>query len=55
MRDLDEVPGLPIRGARTLPAKLEAGREAALLARRLVTLVSDIDLGANALARCVMG
>ena len=43
---------LPIRGARALPARLEAGREAALLARRLVRLVDDIDLGADWLERC---
>lgn len=49
---LDEVPGLPIRGARTLPGKLEAGHQDALLARRLVTLVDDLDLGPDALARC---
>ncbi len=50
--DLDAVRALPIRGARTLPAKLAAGREEALLARRLVTLVGDVDLPDDALERC---
>ncbi len=42
--DLDAVARLPIRGAKTLPAKLEAGREAALLARRLVRLYDEVAL-----------
>jgi DNA polymerase-1 len=36
--DLDRVAALPVRGAKGLRAKLEAGREAALLSRRLVEL-----------------
>jgi 5'-3' exonuclease len=36
--DLDRVESLPVRGARGLRKKLEAGREAALLSRRLVRL-----------------
>lgn len=41
---LDEVERLPIRGARSLRAKLEAGREAALLSKRLATAVTDMPL-----------
>lgn len=54
-RILDEpaaVAALPIRGARTLPERLAAGREAALLARSLVRLRVDAPLPADALARC---
>lgn len=43
--DLSAVARLPLRGASTLPAKLEAGREAALLARRLVRLQDEVPLG----------
>lgn len=50
--DPDAVAALPIRGARTLPARLAAGRDAALLARRLVALRFDVPLGPDALARC---
>ncbi|GDX83625.1 hypothetical protein LBMAG42_54360 [Deltaproteobacteria bacterium] len=46
------VAALPIRGARALPARLSAGREAALLARRLVRLRIDVPLASDALARC---
>lgn len=42
--DLDAVARLPLRGAKTLPTKLAAGREAALLARQLVRLASDVPL-----------
>lgn len=38
---LDKVPGLPIRGAKSLAAKLEAGRESAFLSRRLATVASE--------------
>ncbi|MCB9745844.1 MAG: flap endonuclease [Alphaproteobacteria bacterium] len=53
--DLEAVTRLPIRGASGLPAKLEAGREAAMLARRLVTLRDDVPLPADALERCAQG
>lgn len=46
---------LPIRGASTLPAKLLAGREAALLARELVRLRDDAPLPDDALDRCRIG
>lgn len=38
---LDEVPTLAIRGARTLPAKLEQHRELAFLSRELATVAVD--------------
>ncbi len=50
--DLDGLTTLPIRGAKTLPRKLAAGREDAMLARRLVTLRADVDLGDEPLSRC---
>lgn len=50
--DLDAVAALPIRGAKSLRGKLEAGRDAALHARRLITLVDDCDLGADPLGQC---
>ncbi len=50
--DLSRVGSLGFRGARTLPAKLEAGHQAALHARRLVRLVDTADLGPDALERC---
>ena len=53
--DLDAVAALPIRGAKSLAKKLLAGRDDALLARRLVTLVQDVDMGADPLARCARG
>lgn len=42
--DLDAVAALPLRGARTLGARLLAGKEAAMLARSLVTLQQDAPL-----------
>lgn len=48
--DLDAVARLPMRGARGLPAKLLAGKDAALLARRLVTLQQDVALPDGVLA-----
>ena len=42
---LERISELPIRGAKTLGAKLETSREAAYLSRRLVTLKCDLDLG----------
>ena len=38
---LDRVAELPLRGARSLAARLEAGREAAFLSRRLALLADD--------------
>ena len=42
---LEEVEKLPIRGAKSLAKKLEAGQKAALKARSLVTLRHDVTLG----------
>lgn len=50
--DLEAVRALPVRGARTLPEKLAAGREEALLARTLATLRADAEVGPDALERC---
>lgn len=44
---LDEVAGLPIRGARSLAAKLEEHRDQALLSRRLATVVIDAPFDAG--------
>lgn len=52
--DLDGLKTLPIRGAKRLPEKLAAGRADAMLARQLVTLRQDVDLGVNPLERCLM-
>lgn len=52
--DLDAVAALPIRGARTLPGKLAAGREAALLARELVRLRDDVPVDGDILERARM-
>ncbi len=41
---LDEVPALPVRGARALAAKLEAGRELAFLSRQLTGIPTDLAL-----------
>lgn len=41
---LADIPALPIRGAKGLPAKLTAGRESAYLSRELVTLKRDLPL-----------
>ena len=43
--NLDTIPELPLRGARTLPDKLRAGHHLALQARTLVTLRRDVELG----------
>lgn len=45
--DLARVAALPLRGARSLAARLEAGREEAFLARRLVRLHDAVPLGAG--------
>ncbi|MGX1018964.1 DNA polymerase-1 [Pseudomonas sp. Y3 TE3536] len=42
--NLDKVPGLSIRGAKTLPAKLEEHREAAFLSYELATIKIDVPL-----------
>lgn len=44
---LEELPELPLRGARSLPAKLEAGREMAFLSRQLATVAFDAPAKAN--------
>ena len=41
-RRLDEVPGLPVRGAKSLRDKLELGREAAFMSRRLSVIPLDL-------------
>ncbi|MGQ9424853.1 DNA polymerase I [Gilvimarinus sp. F26214L] len=41
---LEEVPQLPIRGAKSLPAKLEEHREQAYLSHRLATIKTDVEL-----------
>ncbi|MEL6349793.1 MAG: 5'-3' exonuclease H3TH domain-containing protein [Myxococcota bacterium] len=43
--NLEQVKSVPVRGARTLAEKLAAGREGALLARRMIRLRDDVDLG----------
>jgi len=43
--NLDTVPELPIRGARSVQRRLEAGREDALQARKLVKLRDDVEVG----------
>ncbi|TBV03066.1 DNA polymerase I [Phytopseudomonas dryadis] len=42
--NLDKVPALPIRGAKTLPAKLEEHREMAYLSYQLATIKLDVPL-----------
>ncbi|UCJ17825.1 DNA polymerase I [Pseudomonas sp. MM211] len=42
--NLDKVPGLPIRGAKTLPAKLEEHRDMAYLSYQLATIKLDVPL-----------
>jgi 5'-3' exonuclease len=44
---LDEVAGLPLRGARAVAARLAAGREAAFLSRRLATIARDAPVTAD--------
>lgn len=43
-RRLDEVPGLSIRGAKSLAKKLEDSRDAALLSYELATIKCDVEL-----------
>jgi DNA polymerase-1 len=42
--NLDKVPGLPIRGAKSLPAKLEEHKEMAFLSYLLATIKIDVPL-----------
>ena len=42
--NLDKVPSLPIRGAKTLPAKLEEHRDMAYLSYKLATIKLDVEL-----------
>lgn len=42
--NLDKVPGLPIRGAKSLPAKLEEHRDMAFLSYQLATIKTDVPL-----------
>ncbi len=44
-RRLDEVEGLPLRGAKSLRRKLEEGRQDAFLSRRLATVETGLPLG----------
>ncbi|WP_248918145.1 DNA polymerase I [Pseudomonas entomophila] len=43
-QNLDKVPHLAIRGAKTLPAKLEEHRDAAFLSYELATIKCDVEL-----------
>lgn len=43
-QNLDKIPGIPLRGAKSLVKKLEDGREDAALAKRLITLRHDVPL-----------
>ena len=45
--NLDQVAGLPIRGAKTLGAKLLENRDMAYLSRRLATIKTDVELELN--------
>lgn len=44
---LERVAHLPVRGAKSLRDKLEAGREMATLSRQLVTIATDVQLQAE--------
>lgn len=46
--NLDQIPGLPVRGAARVVQRLEAAREAAFLSRRLARIVTDAPLPAAA-------
>ena len=43
-QNIDDVVNVPVRGAKSLGKKLEEGKENALKARKLVTLLDDVDL-----------
>lgn len=45
--NLDKVPSLPIRGAKSLPAKLEEHKEMAYLSYQLATIKTDVELDIN--------
>ena len=47
---LDRVPDLPLRGARSVARRLEAGRDEAFLSRRLARLAADAPAAADAAA-----
>lgn len=44
--NMDKIPALAIRGAKTLPAKLESQRDKAFLSYRLATIKLDVELPA---------
>lgn len=46
--NLDKIPSLPIRGAKSLPAKLEEHREMAYLSYQLATIKTDVPLNLSA-------
>ena len=46
--DLDSVKTLPIRGAKGIAAKLEAGKDSAFMSRELSQIVTDVPLPASA-------
>lgn len=46
-RHLEEVESMPIRGAKSVRAKLEKGREQAFLSRRLATIATDAPAAAD--------
>ena len=43
-RNLDRIPALAVRGAKSLPAKLEAEKEKAYLSYQLATIKTDVEL-----------
>jgi len=45
--DLDRVPGLKLRGARTLSDKLRQHRDSVFLARKLTHITCDMQLGVD--------
>ncbi|UYZ84686.1 DNA polymerase I [Entomomonas sp. E2T0] len=45
--NLDKVPTLPIRGAKSLPAKLEEHKDMAYLSYQLATIKTDVELDVN--------
>ncbi len=53
--DPELAAGAAVRGARKLPQKIDEHRDVIALARRLVTLRTDLELGADPLGRCVLG
>jgi DNA polymerase-1 len=53
--DLDRVETLPLRGARALRQKLDAGREAAFLSRQLATIALDAPVRCDLDTLCYRG